>query len=62
MNGKKSAIRKKDFLVFAEAIALQKNVAEKILKDISARKEMCLTICDDSYLPEKNETRFKRNY
>lgn len=53
MNGKKSAIRKKDFLIFAETIALRKSVAEKILKDIAARKESYLAMCADSYLPEK---------
>lgn len=53
MNGKKSAIRKKDFLAFAETIALQKTIAEKILKDIAARKEAYLAMCAESYLPEK---------
>ena len=53
LNGKKSNIRKKDFLVFAENIRIQKNVAEKIIKDIVTREEKYFTMCDESYLPQK---------
>ena len=55
LNGKKSNIRKKDFLVFAENIGIQKAVAEKIIKDIVAREKTYLTMCDESYLPQKTK-------
>ena len=53
MNGKKSNIRRKDFLVFAEKIGIQIPVGEKIMKDVASREETYLSMCDDSYLPQK---------
>lgn len=53
LNGKKNNIRKKDFLLFAENIGIQKAVTEKIIKNIVAREETYLTMCDESYLPQK---------
>lgn len=53
MNGKKSNIRKKDFLAFAENIGIQKTVAEKIIKNVIAQEDTYLSMCDDSYLPKK---------
>ncbi len=53
MNGKKSNIRKKDILVFAENSGIPKAVAEKIIRDVVAREETYLSMCDESYLPQK---------
>ena len=53
MNGKKSNIRRKDFLVFAEKIGIQIPVGEKIMKDVASREETYLSMSDDSYLPQE---------
>ena len=53
MNGKKGNIRRKDFFIFAEKIGIQIPVAEKIMKDVASREETYLSMCDDSYLPQK---------
>lgn len=52
MNGKKSNLRRNDFLHFAEQCGVGKAAAEKIIKKVLAAEEDYLTLCDDSYLPQ----------
>ena len=51
LNGKKQNIRRKDFLIFAEACGLNRKSAEKMIEKIVALKDMYLTMCRESYLP-----------
>ncbi len=53
MNGKKSNIRRKDFLVYAENCGIPQTVAEKIIKDVVSKEATYLSMCDESYLPQK---------
>ena len=52
LNGKKQNIRRKDFLIFAEACGLNRKSAEKMIEKIVALKDMYLTMCRESYLPD----------
>lgn len=53
LNGKKSNIRRKDFLIFAENIGIRPSAAEKIIKGVVSREKTYLSMCDESYLPQK---------
>ena len=57
INGKKQNIRRKDFLIFAETIAIPKKSAEKMIEKIVSIKEKYVDMCRNSYMPEhmKNE-------
>lgn len=59
MNGKKRNIHKKDFLIYANSIGITKAAAEKIIKDIISKEELYISMCDDSYLPEKTKIALK---
>ncbi len=59
MNGKKNNIRKKDFLVFAESCGIPQTVAEKIIKDVVSKEATYLSMCDESYLPQKMKVTLK---
>ena len=52
MNGKKSNLRRNDFLHFAELCGVGKAAAEKIIKKVLAAEDDFLSLCDDSYLPQ----------
>ena len=52
MNGKKSNLRRNDFLHFAEQCGVGKAAAEKIIKKVLAAEDDFLSLCDDSYLPQ----------
>ena len=52
MNGKKTHIRRKDFLVFAEKCGMTRGSAEKMIAMLMAKKEKFLTMCQNSLLPE----------
>ncbi len=58
MNGKKSRIRRKDFLVFAEECGIAKTSAEKMIAKILSIKPKYLELCDDSPLPRHLKERF----
>lgn len=60
MNGKKKNIRKKDFLVFANNIDISQTIAEKIIRDIVAKEDTYLSMCDDSYLSQDMKDALKR--
>ena len=52
MTGKKQNIRKKDFLIFAEAYGIPGNAAEKMIAKIVRMKPIFMQMCIDSYLPQ----------
>ena len=58
MNGKKQNLRKKDFLVFADACGIQKNAAEKMIAKVLSMKERYLLMCEESLLPGRLKQRF----
>lgn len=58
MNGKKTNIRRKDFLVFADECSISRTSAEKMLAALAAQKDKFITMCNDSLLPEHLKDRF----
>lgn len=52
MNGKKSNLHKKDFLVFANRCGIPENAAQKILSALASMREQFVALCEDSLLPE----------
>ena len=52
MNGKKTNLRRKDFLVFAEECGMARSAAEKMIAMLVSRKEKLLAMNQDSLLPE----------
>lgn len=52
LNGKKTHIRRKDFLVFAEECGMARSSAEKMIAMLVAKKEKLMVMCHDSLLPE----------
>ena len=58
MNGKKQNLRKKDFMVFADACRIQKNAAEKMIAKVLSMKERYLLLCEESLLPDHLKQRF----
>ena len=59
LNGKKQNIRRKDFIVFAEACGLNRKSAEKMIEKIVALKDMYISMCRESYLPDDMKERFE---
>ena len=57
MNGKKTHIRRKDFMVFAEECGMTRSSAEKMIAMLVAKKEKFFTICKGSLLPESMQER-----
>ena len=57
MNGKKTHIRRKDFLMFAEGCGMTRNSAEKMIAMLVAKKEKLLAMCQNSLLPEPLQER-----
>lgn len=53
MNGKKRNIRRKDFFVFAENAGIPAAAAEKIISDVVSLENTYVSMCKDSYLPDK---------
>ncbi len=60
MNGKKTNIRKKDFLVFAEECQIKKESAEKMINKIVSLKPIYQKLCDDSLLTQQLKTHFSK--
>lgn len=52
MNGKKSNLRRNDFLHFAEQCGIGNAAAEKIIKKVLAAEQDYIKLCDESYLPQ----------
>ncbi len=58
MNGKKTHIRRKDFLVFAKECGMTRSAAEKLIALLVSKKEEFLTMCQNSLLPQHLKERF----
>ena len=59
LNGKKQNIRRKDFLVFAEACGLNRKSAEKMIEKIISLKDTYIGMCRESYLPDDMKESFE---
>lgn len=59
MNGKKTNIRKNDFLKFADACDIKRSVAERLIKSIVRYSPEFLEMCDDSLLSIELKERLK---
>lgn len=57
MNGKKTNIRKKDFLVFASECGITRITAEKLTKSLLKLTPKWLSMCEDSLLPAELKSR-----
>lgn len=57
LNGKKSNIRKKDFLVFADGCNISKISAEKMIGKLVSMQAKFVSMCEESLLPEKMKER-----
>ena len=53
LNGKKRNLRKKDFMILAENIGLQENVAERLVKKVVGLEDKYIEMCKNSYLPDE---------
>jgi len=51
MNGKKTNIRKKDFLLFADNVGISKETAERMTAQLLSKKDVLTDMCGDSLLP-----------
>src|SRR5699024_3980403 len=60
MNGKKTHIRRKDFLVFAEKSGMTRGSAEKMIAMLVSKKEKLLAMCQKSLLQEDWQERLAR--
>lgn len=52
LNGKKQNIRRKDFLIYAENIGIEKKAAEKMIAGIVKMKAEYTEMISDSYIPQ----------
>ncbi len=57
MNGKKTNIRKKDFLVFANECGISRTTAEKLIENLVALTPKWLAMCEGSLLPAELKSR-----
>ncbi len=57
MNGKKTNIRKNDFLKFADTCGIQRATAEKLIQNIVKFKAEWLSMCENSLLPTELKER-----
>ncbi len=58
VNGKKRNIRKKDFLILAENLEMNKNVAEKMIVRLCRYKEKFIEEIEKSYIPKDMKESF----
>lgn len=59
MNGKKTNIRKGDFLKFADTCGITRPTAEKLIKNLLKLTPQWLEMCDASLLPDELKERLK---
>jgi len=52
LNGKKTKLRRSDFLTFADTCAIPAKSAEKMINKIASMQSIYLSMCRSSYLPE----------
>ena len=60
LNGKKQNIRRKDFIVFAEALGIPEKSAEKMIAKVVKLRDKYITMCRESYLPENMKEALER--
>ena len=58
LNGKKTHLRKKDFLAFAEKAGIADKTAEKMMFSITNKESLLIDLCNDSLLPKDMKERF----
>lgn len=58
LNGKKSNLRKNDFLIFAQRCGIENNPAQRMMRRIVALLPRFLAMCADSYLPDNMKESF----
>ena len=58
MNGKKTNLRRKDFLIFAEECGISHSSAEKMIAMLVSMKERFIGMCSISLIPEHLKGRF----
>ncbi len=57
MNGKKTNIHKKDFLIFADECGIAKTTAEKLIENLIKLTPKWLAMCENSLLPAELKSR-----
>lgn len=57
MNGKKTNIRKKDFLIFADECGITRATAEKLIESLVKQTPKWILMCEDSLLPAELKSR-----
>ena len=60
MNGKKTNIRKSDFLKFAGTCSMDRSTAEKLIEDLVRFTPKWLSMCEESLLPDGLKERLNR--
>lgn len=60
MNGKKTTIRKSDFLKFAGTCSMDRSTAEKLIEDLVRFTPKWLSMCEESLLPDGLKERLNR--
>ena len=58
MNGKKTNLRKKDFLIFAKSCGIPGEAAQKMITFLLSKKAILLSLCAESLLPEDMKANF----
>lgn len=58
MNGKKTNIRRRDFLTFAEECGITRNSAAKMIERTVSQKERFIHMCNHSFMPDHLKERF----
>jgi serine/threonine-protein kinase HipA len=59
INGRKTNIRRKDFMIFANECKIPENSAEKMINRLISMKPTFISMCKDSLLPEDLKERFE---
>lgn len=59
LNGKKSNIKKEDFMAFAEKCSINKTASEKMIRKLCSLKTEFLRACDESYLSDEQKEKTK---
>lgn len=58
VNGKKTNIRKKDFLILADHAEVKREVAERLISSLLAKEKPIIQLCQESLLPEDMKQSF----
>lgn len=58
LNGKKSNINRKDFLIFAKECGITEMSAKKMIAKIASMRQKYLVMCSDSFLPDHLKASF----